>query len=66
MTTSKNKKYTNEIIEFIDSLAISTIDILKAIVDELNIHDTPIETIQELLKCGDCQVFLESQSQGHL
>lgn len=42
----KNKKYTNEIIEFIDSLAISTIDILKAIVDELNIHDTPIATFK--------------------
>lgn len=42
----KNKKYTGEIIEFIDSLAISTIDILKAIVDELNIHDTPIATFK--------------------
>lgn len=38
----KNKKYIPEIIEFIDSLAISTIDILKAIVEELNIHDLPI------------------------
>lgn len=42
----KNKEYTNEIIEFIDSLAISTIDILKAIVDELNIHNTPIATFK--------------------
>lgn len=42
----KNKEYTSEIIEFIDSLAISTIDILKAIVDELNIHDTPIATFK--------------------
>lgn len=42
----KDKKYTNEIIEFIDSLAISTIDILKAIVDELNIHNTPLSTFK--------------------
>lgn len=38
----KNKEYIPEIIEFMDSLAISTIDILKSVVDELNIHDLPI------------------------
>lgn len=42
----KDKKYTQEIIEFIDSLAISTIDILKAIVDELNIHDVSLTTFK--------------------
>ena len=42
----KDKKYTKEIIEFIDSLAISTIDILKAIVDELNIHDIPLASFK--------------------
>lgn len=36
------KEYKKEVLEFIDSLAISTIDILKAVVDELNIHDIPI------------------------
>lgn len=38
----KNKKHIPEILEFMDSLAISTIDILKSITDELNIHDLPI------------------------
>ena len=38
----KDKKHVPEIIEFMDSLAISTIDILKSIVEELNIHDLPI------------------------
>ena len=38
----KDKKYIPEIIEFMDSLAISTIDILKSIVEELNIHELPI------------------------
>lgn len=42
----KNKEYVDEVIEFIDSLEISTIDILKAIVDELNIHDIPISTFK--------------------
>lgn len=37
-----NKNYIPEIIEFMDSLAISTIDILKSVVDELNIHELPI------------------------
>lgn len=38
----KDEKYTKDILEFIDSLAISTIDILKSVVEELNIHDIPI------------------------
>lgn len=42
----KDKKYTQEIIEFVDSLAISTIDILKTIVDELNIHDVPLASFK--------------------
>lgn len=37
-----NKDYIPEIIEFMDSLAISTIDILKSVVEELNIHELPI------------------------
>lgn len=34
----QDKSCTNELIEFIDTLKISTIDILKAIVNEVNIH----------------------------
>ena len=37
-----NKEYAHEILEFMDSLEISTIDILKSIVEELNLHDLPI------------------------
>ena len=36
--TLDNKEYTQEILEFIDLLSISTIDILKSIVKEINIH----------------------------
>jgi SpoVK/Ycf46/Vps4 family AAA+-type ATPase len=43
----KNKDYIPSIIEYINTLAISTIDILKAIVEELNIHDLPIDDWKE-------------------
>ena len=33
-----NKEYKDDLIDYIDSLTISTIDILKAIVEEVNIH----------------------------
>lgn len=38
-----NKDYQKEIIEYIDTLSISTIDILKSIVEEINIHDVHID-----------------------
>lgn len=45
----KDKKYAPEILEFIDTLSISTIDILKSIVDEVNIHDTSINDFKNFL-----------------
>lgn len=45
----KNKEYAPKILEFIDTLSISTIDILKAIVDEVNIHNTPISSFKSFL-----------------
>lgn len=36
--TLNNKGYKQEVLEFIDLLSISTIDILKSIVKEINIH----------------------------
>lgn len=36
--TLNNKEYKQEVLEFIDLLSISTIDILKSIVREINIH----------------------------
>lgn len=38
----KNEKYAKDVLEFVDTLSISTIDILKSIVEELNIHNIPI------------------------
>lgn len=45
----KDKKYAAEILEFIDTLSISTIDILKSIVDEVNIHDMSINSFKHFL-----------------
>lgn len=47
--TLVNKEYIPQIMEFIDSLTISTIDILKSIVQECNIHNTPIEEFKDFL-----------------
>ena len=45
----KYKEYTNDIIDFIDSLSISTIDILKSIVEEVNIHGCSVNKFKGFL-----------------
>lgn len=42
----KNKEFTQDIMEYIDTLSISTIDILKSIVEEVNIHGTSVNTFK--------------------
>lgn len=44
-----DKSRSTEILEFIDSLAISTIDILKCIVDEVNIHNCPVSEFKQFM-----------------
>lgn len=43
------KDRKKEIIDFIDSLTISTIDILKSIVEEVNIHNCPISEFKSFI-----------------
>lgn len=45
----KDKSREKEIIEFIDTLAISTIDILKCIVEEVNIHNCPVSEFRQFI-----------------
>lgn len=45
----EDKTKAPEILEFIDSLSISTIDILKCIVEEVNIHKCSINDIRHLI-----------------
>lgn len=42
----ENQEYKETIINFIQSLEVSTIDILKAVIDEFNIHGDCIDTIK--------------------
>lgn len=44
-----DKSRAHEILEFIDSLAISTIDILKCIVEEVNIHNCPVSEFKQFI-----------------
>lgn len=44
-----NKSRASEILEFIDSLAISTIDILKCVVEEVNIHNCPVSDFKQFI-----------------
>lgn len=37
------KEYRDEIMDFIDTLTIATIDIVKSIVDEVNLHDVHVD-----------------------
>ena len=41
------KEYKQEIIDFIDSLTMVTIDIVKSIVDEVNLHDCHVEDFKD-------------------
>lgn len=43
----KYPEYKDSLIEFIDSLTIGTIDIVKSIVDEINIHNCGVEEFKE-------------------
>ncbi len=44
-----DKSYVPEILEFIDTLSISTIDILKSVVEEINIHKVPLSNFKHFL-----------------
>ena len=44
-----DKSRAHEILEFIDSLAISTIDILKCIVEEVNIHNCSVADFKQFM-----------------
>ena len=43
----KYKEYKDEIMDFIDSLTIATIDIVKSIVDEVNIHKCSVNEFKD-------------------
>lgn len=44
-----DKTKIREIVEFINTLSISTIDILKCVVDEINMHNCSVDDIKDIL-----------------
>lgn len=54
-----DKSYKDTIVNFIDSLEISTIDILKAIVDEINIHNCDIDTFKDFFNVSTNTYYYE-------
>lgn len=51
----EDKSRVQEVLTFIDSLAISTIDILKSIVEELNIHKCSINDFKNFINVEQAQ-----------
>ena len=43
----QRKEYRDEVIEFVNSLTMATIDIVKSIVDEVNLHDVHVSEFKE-------------------
>lgn len=44
----KHKKYKNEVVQFVSNLEIITVDIVNAIIDEVNIHNEAPNTFKEI------------------
>lgn len=53
----EDKSRVREVLTFIDSLAISTIDILKSIVEELNIHKCSINDFKNFINVEQAQYY---------
>lgn len=55
-----NKDRMEEIIRFIDKLEISTIDIVKAIVEEVNLHDCSTDDILDFMNLSKRSIKISS------
>lgn len=55
-----DKSKIKEIVEFIDTLEISTIDILKCIVEEVNIHNCPISEFKHFINVETAKYVYDS------
>lgn len=57
----EDKSRVQEVLSFIDSLAISTIDILKSVVEELNIHKCSINDFKSFINVEQAKYFYSVQ-----
>lgn len=51
----KNQEYFDEVMEFVDTLEIATIDIVKSIVEEINLHDVHIEEFKRFFNVKEAE-----------
>lgn len=56
----QDKSQTNSVISWVNTLANSTIDILKCIVDELNLHKCPVDDIKGFMNLQTAKHFYKS------
>ena len=56
------KEFKEEIMEFIDSLTMSTIDIVKSIVEEVNIHKCPISEFKQFFNVKEATYHYHCRS----
>lgn len=55
-----DQSQTNSVISWVNTLANSTIDILKCIVDELNLHKCPVDDIKGFMNLQTAKHFYKS------
>lgn len=53
----KYPQYRDSLVEFIDSLTIGTIDIVKSIVDEINIHNCSVDEFKEFFNVQEATYY---------
>lgn len=53
----KYPEYKDEILDFIDTLTLATIDIVKAIVDEINIHNCHIDEFKNIFNVKEAEYY---------
>ena len=56
----KNKSQIDNIISYINTLANSTIDILRCIVDEINLHECTVDEIRNIMNLQTATHFYEA------
>ena len=60
-----DKSKASEILEFIDSLAISTIDILKCVVEEVNIHNCSVSEFKNFINVESARYSYITQCKSY-
>ena len=60
----EDKKQSEDVVEYVNTLANSTIDILKCIVDELNLHKCPVDDIKGFMNLQTAKHYYNSVYTG--